>query len=143
LTSRSSGVVAELSAQNSSSSRPAPAGSSSSRADQASSAHRPAGRATQADHLEAGQLLGSKQALEHSGGEGGVAAAALAGDRHPGSSGFGHPHHCRALVGLPPEVHSERASTGSARTLPVGLHGQVVRQVDGRFDSLVQAEPML
>ena len=43
----------------------------------------------------------------------------------------------------PPEAHSERASTGSARTLPVGLHGQVVRQVDGRFDSLVQAEPML
>ena len=64
MTGCSSGVVAELSAQKSSSSLPAAAGSPSSRADQGEQgADRPAGGAAQADDLDPGQLLGAEQAL--------------------------------------------------------------------------------
>src|SRR5829696_5630 len=111
LTSCSSGVVAELSAQNSSSSPPAAAGSPSSSADQASRAHTaPARGAAEADNLVAGQLLGPEQPLEHPGGEGGVAAAALAGDGHPGSSRIGHrPHPTGAVVCSAPAVVTEQS----------------------------------
>jgi hypothetical protein len=61
-------------------------------------AHGPAGGAAEADDLVAGQLLGPEQSLEHPGGEGGVAAAALAGDGHPGSSRIGHPSHPTGAV---------------------------------------------
>ena len=56
-------------------------------------ADRPARGAAHADDLVAGKLLGPEQPLEHPGGEGGVAAAALAGDGHPGSSRIGHRSH--------------------------------------------------
>ena len=40
---------------------------------------------------------GAEQPLEDPGGEGGVAAAALAGDRDPGTCRIGHRHHCRGV----------------------------------------------